>query len=55
MVNRFHDNVDDEVRPLTGAANAKELNFADLERLQGRHGRHQGRRAFVHGATVPRL
>jgi hypothetical protein len=31
MVNRFHDNVSDEVKPRTGAANAKELNFSDLD------------------------
>src|SRR5829696_3317122 len=31
MVNRFHDNVSDEVKPRTGNSNAKELNFSDLD------------------------
>ena len=31
MVNRYHEHVDDAVRPRTGAANAKELNFADRD------------------------
>ena len=35
MVNRFHDNVDDDVRPRTGAANAKELNSTLDSLLRG--------------------
>src|SRR5215213_4079143 len=31
MVNRYHDHVDDVVKPRTGAANAKELSFPDLD------------------------
>ena len=31
MVNRYYDNVDEAVKRRTGAANAKELNFADLD------------------------
>lgn len=31
MVNRYHDHVDEWVKPATGAANAKELNFSGLD------------------------
>ncbi|MFC4170492.1 hypothetical protein ACFOYU_00195 [Microvirga sp. GCM10011540] len=31
MVNRYHEQVDEAVKPKTGAANAKELNFSDLD------------------------
>lgn len=31
MVNRYHEHVDEVVKPKTGAANAKELNFSELD------------------------